>query len=99
MIMSSRNEVWLLHLATKLVLGPLAGEPIKTINCAGRAMAAISEAEFRAASVSGLLANEPLESINSVGELLSEMTDQDRQAVMKTRVWQRRAKIQTGETR
>jgi hypothetical protein len=82
MIMSSRNEVWLLHLATQLVNGPLAGEPIEMINRTGRAMTAISEGEFRAGSVSGVLANEPFESINAVGKLLSAMTDQDRQAVV-----------------
>ncbi len=76
------DDVRNLHLATQLVLGPLAAEPIEIINRAGRAMAAISEAEFRAASVTGVLANEPLESINAVGELLSAMTDHDRQAVV-----------------
>ena len=82
MIMSSRNEVWLLHLATQLVLGPLSAEPIEMINRTGRAMAQITEAEFRAALVSGVLANEPLETINAVGELLSAMTDEDRQAMV-----------------
>jgi len=82
MIMSSRNEVCLLHLATQLVNNPLAGDPIEMINRTGRAMAAITEAEFRAGSVSGVLANEPLESINAVGKLLLAMTDQDRQAVV-----------------
>ena len=82
MMMSSRSEVWLLHLATQLVLGPLSAEPIEIINWTGRAMAAISEAQFRAGLVSGVLANEPLETINAVGELLSAMTDEDRQAMV-----------------
>ena len=76
MMMSSRNDVWLLHLATQLVNGPLAGEPIEMINRAGRAMAEITEAEFRAGSVTGVLANEPLESINAVGELLMRADSQ-----------------------
>jgi hypothetical protein len=76
------DDVRNLHLATQLVLGPLADEPIETINWTGRAMAAISEAQFRAGLVTGVLANEPLETINAVGELLSALTDQDRQAVV-----------------
>ena len=80
--MTRDEEVRRLELATQLVLGPLAAEPIEIINRTGRAMAAISEAEFRAGSVSGVLANEPLESINAVGELLSAMTDEDRQAMV-----------------
>jgi hypothetical protein len=76
------DEVRNLHLATQLVLGPLADEPIETINWTGRAMAAISEAQFRAGLVTGVMANEPLETINAVGELLSAMTDHDRQAVL-----------------
>jgi hypothetical protein len=83
MMMSSRNDVWLLHLATQLVLGPLSAEPIEIINWTGRAMAQITEAEFRAALVSGVLANEPLETINAVGELLSAMTERGREEILK----------------
>ena len=80
--MTQDDEVRAMELATQLVLGPLAAEPIEIINRAGRAMAQITEAEFRAGSVSGVLANEALERINAVGELLSALTDQDRQAVL-----------------
>jgi hypothetical protein len=80
--MSDAEDVRAMEIATKLVLGPLAAEPIEIINRAGRAMAQITEAEFRAGSVSGVLANEALERINAVGELLSALTDQDRQAVL-----------------
>ena len=80
--MTQDEDVRLLELATKLVLGPLAAEPIEIINRTGRAMAQITEAEFRGASVTGVLANEALERINAVGELLSAMTDEDRQAMV-----------------
>jgi hypothetical protein len=80
--MSDAEDVRAMEIATKLVLGPLAAEPIEIINWTGRAMAAISEAQFRAGLVTGVMANEPLETINAVGELLSAMTDHDRQAVL-----------------
>ena len=90
--MSDATEVRAMEIATKLVLGPLSAEPIEIINWTGRAMAAISEAQFRAALVSGVLANEPLETINAVGELLSAMTERCRGAIARGERWGRRSR-------
>ena len=87
--MTRDEEVRRLELATQLVLGPLAAEPIEIINRTGRAMAAISEAEFRGGSVTGVLANEALERIKAVGDLLEAMNERDRKAIEKGERWGR----------
>jgi hypothetical protein len=80
--MSDSEDARAMEIATQLVLGPLSAEPIEIINRTGRAMAAISEAQFKPGLVSGVLANEALERIQAVGELLAAMTDDDRQAMV-----------------
>ena len=93
--MTQGDEVRAMEIATKLVLGPLAAEPIEIINWTGRAMAAISEAQFRAGLVSGVLANEPLEAINAVGELLAAITERDREQIRKGERWGRGSRALT----
>jgi hypothetical protein len=79
-----------MELATQLVLGPLAAEPIEIINRTGRAMAAISEAEFRGLSDACLSGLEfALERINAVGELLESLRERDRVAIARGERWKR----------
>jgi hypothetical protein len=79
-----------MELATQLVLGPLAAEPIEIINRTGRAMAAISEAEFRGLSDACLSGLEfALERINAVGELLGSLRERDRVAIARGERWKR----------
>ena len=88
--MTQDDEVRAMELATQLVLGPLAAEPIEIINRTGRAMAAISEAEFRGLSDACLSGLEfALERINAVGELLGSLRERDREQIEKGERWKR----------
>jgi hypothetical protein len=88
--MTQDEEVRLLDVAAELVLGPLAAEPIEIINRTGRAMAAISEAEFRGLSDACLSGLEfALERINAVGELLGSLRERDRVAIARGERWKR----------